>query len=68
MLKALADAVIEKTLEIHRKKGRLEGSPDGGWLVIDYGSIVVHLFAADLRTYYRLEELWGEGKLLLRVQ
>ncbi|MBU2610366.1 MAG: RsfS/YbeB/iojap family protein [Chloroflexi bacterium] len=42
--------------------------PRDGWLVVDYGSIVVHLFAADLRNYLRMEDLWHEGKVLLHVQ
>jgi ribosome-associated protein len=68
MLNALSDAVNEKTREQHKKKGRVEGKPEGGWLVLDYGSVVVHLFAPDMRDYYRLEDLWSEGKVLLRVQ
>ncbi|MFH1908390.1 MAG: ribosome silencing factor [Chloroflexota bacterium] len=68
MLAALADAVLEKVRQAHHHKGRLEGSPQDGWLVVDYGSIVVHLFAVDLRNYYRLEDLWNEGKVLLHVQ
>ena len=68
MLNALADGVIEKTLEKHRRKGRIEGKPEAGWLVVDYGDIVVHLFDEDLRRYYKLEELWKDGKVLLRLQ
>ena len=68
MLNALADAATEKTLKKFKRKGRLEGSPDGGWLVLDYGSVVVHLFAPEVRDYYRLEELWSDGKVLLKLQ
>jgi ribosome-associated protein len=68
MLNALADGVIEKTREKHKRKGSLEGKPEAGWLVMDYGDIVVHLFDEDLRRYYKLEELWKDGKVLLRVQ
>jgi ribosome-associated protein len=68
MLNALADGVIENTRLKHKKKGRIEGTPDAGWMIVDYGNIVVHLFDADLRQYYKLEELWDEGKILLKVQ
>lgn len=68
MLNALADGVIEKTRQDHNKKAHIEGNPDSGWLVLDYGDIVVHLFDEELRRYYKLEELWKEGKVLLRVQ
>jgi len=68
MLNALVDGVTEKTHAKHKKKGRIEGSPEAGWMVVDYGDIVVHLFDEELRQYYRLEELWKDGKVLLRVQ
>ena len=68
MLNALADAVMENTRAKHKCKGSLEGKPEAGWLVVDYGDIVVHLFGQDLRHYYKLEELWKAGKVLLRVQ
>jgi ribosome-associated protein len=68
MLNALADGVVEKTHQEHNKKGRIEGTPDSGWIIVDYGDIVVHIFDTDLRQYYKLEELWDEGKVLLRVQ
>ena len=68
MLNALADGVVEKTRTEHNKKGHIDGKPDTGWMIVDYGDIVVHLFDPDLRRYYKLEELWEEGKVLLRVQ
>jgi ribosome-associated protein len=68
MLDALADGVMSKVRETHHKKGRKEGAGVGGWEVIDFGSVIVHLFAPEQRNYYKLEELWGEGKVLLRLQ
>jgi len=68
MLDALADAILDKVRETYKQKGRVEGNARSGWLVVDYGSIVVHLFAPDLRNYYRLENLWQEGKVVLHVQ
>jgi ribosome-associated protein len=68
MLNALADGVIEKTSREHKRKGRIEGQPDSGWMVVDYGDIVVHIFDEELRRYYKLEELWKDGKVLLRLQ
>lgn len=68
MLKALADEVLERVRAIHGLKGCIEGLPQEGWLLIDYVDVVVHLFSPDRRDYYRLEELWGKGKVLLRLQ
>jgi ribosome-associated protein len=68
MLNALAETVLESTQEQYQKKGRKEGEARDGWLVVDYGDVVVHLFSPDQRAYYQLEELWSAGKILLRVQ
>jgi ribosome-associated protein len=68
MLNALADGVSEKTRLDHKRKGRIEGQADSGWIIVDYGDIVVHIFDSELRQYYKLEELWDEGKVLLTVQ
>ncbi len=68
MLDALADATLESARTKHRKKGRKQGEAREGWIVVDYGDVVVHLFSPDQRDYYDLEELWQDGKVLLRVQ
>jgi len=36
--------------------------------LVDFGDVILHLFSPDRRDYYRLEELWGRGKVLLRLQ
>ena len=68
MLDALAKGVLETTKKDYKKKGRVEGQSGEGWMVLDFGDVVVHLFSADVREYYDLEELWSDGKVLLRVQ
>ena len=68
MLDALAKSVQDTVREKHKRKGRIEGQSHDGWQVVDFGSVVVHLFSRDQRDYYRLEELWQEGKVLVRVQ
>jgi len=68
MLNALSDAVLEKTKDEFKKRNRVEGSPEAGWMVMDYGDVVVHLFDPALRAYYKLEELWKDGKVILRLQ
>jgi ribosome-associated protein len=68
MLSALAEASMEAVRQKHRKKGIKQGEAREGWVVLDYGDVVVHLFSPDQRDYYDLEELWQDGKVLLRVQ
>ena len=68
MLDALAKTVVDSMRQQHKKKGRVEGVSRDGWLVVDYGDVVLHLFSPDQRAYYQLEELWSDGKVLLRLQ
>jgi len=55
------DAAMKKLGE--RKLG-LEGSEEGRWILIDYGDFVVHIFSAEGRSYYALEEIWGDAPRL----
>lgn len=68
-LSALADAVDDAARDKHRlKRPRVEGHAEGGWLLIDFGNVIVHAFSAPQRHRYKLEELWHEGKVVLRIQ
>jgi ribosome-associated protein len=68
MLNSLADAVLEAAGEKRSGAGKVEGKPAGGWILIDLGDIIIHLFHPEQRTYYTLEELWETGKVLLRIK
>ncbi|MEX2143222.1 MAG: ribosome silencing factor [Anaerolineales bacterium] len=66
---ALMDAVVEETRTRYDLKPRhQEGRPEEGWLLADYGSVVVHVFSNAQRDYYRLEDLWSEARVLLHMQ
>jgi len=68
MLNSLADALLEGVKAEARISGVKEGEASGGWIVVDFTDVVVHLFSPDQREYYQLEELWHQAKVLLRVQ
>ena len=61
---AIADAVQE---ELRREGIHLlhrEGVPESGWLLMDYGNVVVHVFLGETRRFYALERLWGDAPIL----
>lgn len=67
MIKALQDAVSEQIKLKYQLQARLEGTPPDGWVLADFGDVIVHIFSPDRRNYYRLEDLWSKAKVLLHV-
>jgi ribosome-associated protein len=60
--KAIHDAILEGMKRDHGLvPRRVEGLPEGRWILMDYLDVVVHVFTPELRRYYRLEQLWGEA-------
>jgi ribosome-associated protein len=67
-LAAIADGIIEALRsEGLRPIGR-EGIPASHWVLIDFGSVIVHVFTPPERDFYGLEKHWSEAKTILRVQ
>jgi len=57
-IKTLADEVDKALKEKGEHTLRTEGYRGGGWVLVDFGSVVVHLFLKDIREFYSLERLW----------
>ena len=57
-VRTLADEVEEKMCEMGEEPIRKEGQQDGRWVVLDYGSVLVHIFHTQEREFYRLDKLW----------
>lgn len=68
MLDSLADAVLETAKKQFGINGRVEGQPHDGWLLVDVGDVIVHLFSPEQRDYYNIEQLYERAKTLLRLQ
>ena len=59
---AIADGVEEAVEEkLGEKVWRVEGKQTGLWVAMDYMDVVVHIFTTELRSFYKLEELWADA-------
>jgi ribosome-associated protein len=68
-LRALADNVRESVKEQYGKLPfSIEGATESGWILMDYGDIVVHVFLEEKRNYYDLEGLWRSAHVLVSIQ
>lgn len=58
---------IEKKVrnELGERPWHVEGTENAMWVLVDYISVVVHIFQRETRSYYDLEELWGDAKITL---
>ncbi|MFP4323437.1 MAG: ribosome silencing factor [Anaerolineales bacterium] len=66
-------AIVNRISEEVRKAGgskplRVEGEASGGWVLLDYGDVVVHAFTPEQRRYYDLEGFWEAAKTVTRMQ
>ena len=66
--RAILDEVQKQAKAVGGRCLHVEGEPDSGWVLLDYGYVVVHIFDPELRTYYNLEELWKQARLVVRIQ
>ena len=64
--KALATSVRDAVRDAGFAKPRMEGEGNGEWIIVDCGQAVVHIMQPSFRTYYHLEELWGEKPVRLK--
>ena len=68
-LHAMSDAVddiFQKEMKLKKLGG--EGYQESKWILLDYGDVVIHLFDADTRDYFRLEQLWGAADVVASDQ
>jgi ribosome-associated protein len=66
--KAMVNGIIDETKEdFDTKPLRVEGEPESGWVLMDYGAVVVHLFAPEARNYYDLEGFWEDARVVVRI-
>jgi ribosome-associated protein len=64
--KALAASVRDAVREAGFPKPRTEGEENGEWIIVDCGAAVAHIMQPTIRTYYHLEEIWGDKPVRLK--
>jgi ribosome-associated protein len=67
-LTALREAITGKLKDDGVAPRRVEGVSEAGWIVLDYGDVIVHLFTAEVRAFYQLESVWSEAQTVLVIQ
>jgi ribosome-associated protein len=67
-LRAISNTLTDKLGEERVRPRRTEGNPQSGWIVLDYGDSIVHIFDEDQRSFYRLESLWSEAQTLVAME
>jgi ribosome-associated protein len=65
--KALAASVRDKVKESGYPKPRIEGEDNGEWIIVECGSVVAHVMQPTIRSYYNLEEIWGDKPVRLKL-
>lgn len=66
---ALAQEIaIKAKKQVERTTVGVEGSATSGWILIDLGDLVVHVFSQEQRVYYQLEDIWDRAHVVLRMQ
>lgn len=65
--RALVETLDKELRDEGVRSGHREGASESGWVLIDYGSVIVHLFSPELREVYALEELWRAATPVVRM-
>jgi ribosome-associated protein len=65
------DAVAEEVIQLLKKENEYplhkEGENSSGWVIVDYGDVVFHIFSAEERKKYSLEDVWKSAKIILQI-
>ena len=66
-MSALSGAIVDELRDQGIRPLGTEGRASSRWVLLDYGSVIVHVFAPDEREYYGLERLWGKAAQVVRI-
>jgi ribosome-associated protein len=64
---AICDAVDEALTKEGSRLLRREGKEDSGWVLLDFGQVIIHIFSTPEREYYDIEKLWDKATPVVRI-
>jgi ribosome-associated protein len=68
-IKSIVDAILEAaSKQFSLSPSHVEGKPETGWVLMDMGDLIIHIFSPSQRRFYDLESLWKESPILLRIK
>ena len=67
-IRAIYDEIAHTLKQDNILPHHAEGTIDSGWLLLDFGSVIVHIFAPFEREYYQLDRLWSQAVPIVRIQ
>ncbi|MCA1670353.1 MAG: ribosome silencing factor [Thermomicrobia bacterium] len=68
MLRAITRALSESSDRGGAHLNRVEGAPESGWVLMDFGAVIVHAFGKHERDFYQLDRLWADAPRVLVIQ
>ena len=66
-INAISDELLKTLKKAGSKRATVEGEPESGWVLVDLGDVIVHIFSPEQRDYYKLEELWAKAPIVMRM-
>ena len=67
-VRAIAEGVEEALDAVDVPPYKREGTPADGWVLLDYGDVILHIMTVDQRAFYRLEQVWEQAQIVVRLQ
>lgn len=65
---AVTQAILDRAEDLGARSRRIEGSSEGGWILLDFEDVIVHVFSPEQRDFYKLDELWKDAQPLMVIQ